>query len=98
MYNPTLEDSYVKDNYTLEGEPFPLEIYDTAGQVSINITTQGAQWPILMINLCQDEYVGFRDGYYRDSDGFIFVYSVTDKWVNTLGHFGYWERPQQSAF
>ena len=58
FYDPTIEDSYIKDNYIVDDETFSLEIYDTAGQ---------------------DSFTGMRDFYYRDMDGFLFVYSITDK-------------------
>ena len=32
-YDPTIEDSYRKDNFQVDGEICPLEIMDTAGQV-----------------------------------------------------------------
>ena len=32
-YNPTLEDSYMKENFMVDGEAYTLEILDTAGQV-----------------------------------------------------------------
>lgn len=34
FYDPTIEDSYTKDNYIVDNETFSLEIYDTAGQDS----------------------------------------------------------------
>ena len=33
FYDPTIEDSYIKDNYIVDDETFSLEIFDTAGQV-----------------------------------------------------------------
>ena len=33
-YDPTLEDSYTKDNFQVDGEIAPIEIMDTAGQVN----------------------------------------------------------------
>eukprot|EP00090_Calanus_glacialis_P019186 TRINITY_DN29529_c0_g1_i1.p1 TRINITY_DN29529_c0_g1~~TRINITY_DN29529_c0_g1_i1.p1 ORF type:complete len:205 (+),score=69.04 TRINITY_DN29529_c0_g1_i1:56-670(+) len=57
-YDPTIEDSYSKDNFMVDDEASPIEIYDTAGQ---------------------DGFVGMRDRYYRDMDGFVFVYSIIDK-------------------
>jgi len=57
-YDPTIEDSYRKDNYIVDDETVSLEIYDTAGQ---------------------DIFTGMRDMYYGRSDGFLFVYSITDK-------------------
>ncbi len=38
-YDPTLEDSYRKDNFQVDGEICPIEILDTAGQVMSNKTT-----------------------------------------------------------
>ena len=32
-YDPTIEDSYRKDNFDVDGEICPIEIMDTAGQV-----------------------------------------------------------------
>ena len=32
-YDPTIEDSYRKDNFQVDGEVCPIEIMDTAGQV-----------------------------------------------------------------
>jgi len=58
FYDPTIEDSYIKDNYIVDDETFSLEIFDTAGQ---------------------DSYTGMRDNYYRNMDGFLFVYSITDQ-------------------
>jgi len=57
-YDPTIEDSYMKDNFMVDEELSPLEIFDTAGQ---------------------DGFVAMRDQYYRDMDGFVFVYSIIDK-------------------
>ena len=34
-YDPTIEDSYMKDNYMVDDIPVPLEIFDTAGQVGV---------------------------------------------------------------
>merc|ERR1712013_685549 len=31
-YDPTIEDSYMKDNFMVDEELSPLEIFDTAGQ------------------------------------------------------------------
>jgi len=58
FYDPTIEDSYIKDNYIVDDETFSLEIFDTAGQ---------------------DAFTGMRDTYYSNMDGFLFVYSITDK-------------------
>ena len=33
-YDPTLEDSYRKDNFDVDGEAISMEILDTAGQVT----------------------------------------------------------------
>jgi small GTP-binding protein len=33
-YDPTLEDSYRKENFQVDGEHCPIEIMDTAGQVN----------------------------------------------------------------
>ena len=33
-YDPTIEDSYRKENFQVDGEHCPIEIMDTAGQVS----------------------------------------------------------------
>ena len=33
-YNPTIEDSYIKDHFDVDGELHGLEIFDTAGQVN----------------------------------------------------------------
>eukprot|EP00092_Neocalanus_flemingeri_P020207 GFUD01021881.1.p1 GENE.GFUD01021881.1~~GFUD01021881.1.p1 ORF type:complete len:203 (-),score=58.88 GFUD01021881.1:237-845(-) len=57
-YDPTIEDSYTKDNFMVDDEGSPIEIYDTAGQ---------------------DTFVGMRDRYYSDMDGFVFVFSIIDK-------------------
>lgn len=57
-YDPTIEDSYFSNNFTLDGEVCPLEILDTAGQ---------------------DQYGMMMDIYYKSSDAFVFVYSITDK-------------------
>ena len=57
-YDPTIEDSYMKDNYMVDGEPTALEILDTAGQ---------------------DTFIAMRNHYYQNMDGFVLVYSVTDK-------------------
>ena len=57
-YDPTIEDSYMKDNYMVDEEPISLEIMDTAGQ---------------------DTFLAMRNTYYHNMDGFIFVYSITDK-------------------
>ena len=35
-YDPTIEDSYCKDNFQCDGEISPLEIMDSAGQVRID--------------------------------------------------------------
>eukprot|EP00094_Tigriopus_californicus_P010672 TCALIF_10294-PB protein Name:"Similar to Ras-related protein O-Krev (Diplobatis ommata)" AED:0.17 eAED:0.17 QI:493/0.77/0.7/1/0.33/0.4/10/26/456 len=56
-YDPTIDDSYKKDNFRVDGEPCPIEILDTAGQ---------------------DTYASMRDLYYKEGDGFLFVYSITD--------------------
>lgn len=56
-YDPTIDDSYKKDNFRVDGEPCPIEILDTAGQ---------------------DTYAAMRDLYYKEGDGFLFVYSITD--------------------
>ena len=39
-YDPTIEDSYRKNNFDVDGELVDLEILDTAGQVIILITTE----------------------------------------------------------
>ena len=33
-YNPTIEDSYMKNNFIVDGEAHSIEIFDTAGQVT----------------------------------------------------------------
>lgn len=33
-YDPTIEDRYTKENFQVDGEICPIEIMDTAGQVS----------------------------------------------------------------
>ena len=33
-YNPTIEDSYTKPNFIVDGEAHSIEIFDTAGQVT----------------------------------------------------------------
>ena len=39
-YDPTIEDSYRKNNFDVDGELVDLEVLDTAGQVIIIITTE----------------------------------------------------------
>eukprot|EP00095_Tigriopus_kingsejongensis_P001618 maker-scaffold289_size220122-snap-gene-1.25 protein:Tk01618 transcript:maker-scaffold289_size220122-snap-gene-1.25-mRNA-1 annotation:"ras-like protein 3 precursor" len=56
-YDPTIDDSYKKDNFQVDGEICPIEILDTAGQ---------------------DTFASMRDLYYRQCDGFLFVFSITD--------------------
>ena len=34
-YNPTIEDSYTKEGFNVDGETYTIEILDTAGQVKI---------------------------------------------------------------
>jgi hypothetical protein len=34
-YDPTIEDSYRKENFQVDGEHCPIEIMDTAGQVLV---------------------------------------------------------------
>lgn len=56
-YDPTIEDSYRKENFQVDGEHCPIEIMDTAGQ---------------------DTYASMRNVYYKNGDGFLLVYSITD--------------------
>ena len=37
-YEPTIEDSYLKEGFNVDGEAYTVEIMDTAGQVSYLIT------------------------------------------------------------
>ena len=37
-YDPTIEDSYMKEGFNVDGEAYTVEIMDTAGQVSYLIT------------------------------------------------------------
>ena len=56
-YDPTIEETYRKD-IIVDGEPYTIEIIDTAGQ---------------------EEYIFTYTKYIKSGDGFIFVYSVTNK-------------------
>ena len=40
-YNPTIEDSYMKQNFMVDGVAHTVEIFDTAGQVIDEL------WPLL---------------------------------------------------
>ena len=71
-YFPTVEDSYMKYNYMVDEVPINLEIIDTAGQDAF----KGSR---VLDTLRQDAFKVLRIGHYRQSDGFVFVYSVTDR-------------------
>ena len=47
-YNPTIEDSYRKENFQVDGESMPIEILGTAGQV--NDFCNNKSWPRIFIN------------------------------------------------
>jgi Ras-related protein Rap-1B len=78
-YDPTIEDTYRKEIEYDKKEKSVFEILDTAGSVFINLLIYlGRINPIFLIFL-KDCFRGSQDNYYKNGQGFIFVYSVTSK-------------------
>lgn len=50
-YDPTIDDSYKKDNFRVDGEPCPIEILDTAGQVTKNLEGWKSRVPLQVLSM-----------------------------------------------